>query len=444
MNHSGHKRWTRREFLKRAAAAGGVAAAPCVIPATALGGDGRPPASERIVTGYLGVGPRGLLNVREQLSCPEAQVVAVCDVWQKVCERAKQTVDAHYKNDSCKTYTDFRELLARQDIDAVGIGSTDHWHVPMTVAAAKAGKDVCVEKPLGVSVEQDQICREVIKRYDRVFQYGTEARAMPACRLGCELIRNGRIGEIREIRVKAPNSIRGENRSPKPVPKDLNYDLWLGPAPWRPYAGCPDKGPNWFHVYDYAIGFIAGWGAHPLDLLQWAFDTHLAGTWEVEGAGVIPQQGCNDTVIDWDVNIRFANGIAMNYWANGVAKEEEPRLAKLNNYAQLIGTEGWIAVYYGGMMCEPESLQTTVLGPNDIRLPVSRGQERNFIECVRTRQTPVSNIDDAVRSDIISHISEIAVRVGRKITWDPVKEEIIADEDASRKLTRAMREPWQL
>ncbi|OHB82216.1 MAG: hypothetical protein A2V98_18415 [Planctomycetes bacterium RBG_16_64_12] len=411
---------------------------------TALGGEGRPAASERIVTGYLGVGPRGLLNVREQLTCPEAQVVAVCDVWKGQRDQAKSVVDAHYQNNDCKAYNDFRELLARDDIDAVGIASTDHWHVPMAVAAAKAGKDVSVEKPLGVSVAQDQICREVIRRYDRVFQYGTEARCVAACRLGCELVRSGRIGEIREIRVKAPNSERGGSREPKPVPGDLDYDLWLGPAPWRPYSGCPDSGPGWFHVYDYAIGYVAGWGAHPLDLLQWAFDTHLTGNWEVEGTGVIPTEGCNDVVIDWDVRFRFANGITMSYWATGVPKDEHPRLAPLGNYAQLIGTEGWIAIYYAAMDCEPQSLRDVPLAAGDVHLPVGQGQERNFIECVRTRQTPVSNIDDAVHSDIISHVSNIAVRVGRKITWDPVKEEILGDVEASRMLTRAMREPWQL
>jgi hypothetical protein len=197
-------------------------------------------------------------------------------------------------------------------------------------------------------------------------------------------------------------------------------------------------------VYDYALGFIAGWGAHPLDLLVWAYDTHLAGTWEVEGTGVIPTAGCNDAVLDWDVRIHFSNGVEMEYWATGLAKQEHPRLAKLNNYAQLIGTEGWIAVYYAAMDCEPASLRTAPLGPNDVRLPVSGGQERNFIECVKSRETPVSNIDDAVRSDIISHVSDIAIRSGRKITWDPISEQIIDDPGASRMLTRAMREPWKL
>jgi len=434
-------RFTRRAFCRGAA---GALAAPYVITSTALGAEGRPPASERVVTGYLGVGPRGLLNAREQLSCPEAQVVAVCDVWKHVRDRAKGVVDGHYKNADCKAYVDFREVLARDDIDAVGIGSTDHWHVPMSVMAAKAGKDVCVEKPLGVSIREDQICREVIKRYDRVFQYGTEARASAACRRGAELVRNGRIGQVREIRVKAPNSHPGGSTQPKPVPDGLDYDLWLGPAPWRPYAGCPDNGGSWFHVYDYALGFIAGWAAHPLDLLVWSFDTHRQGNCEVEGTGVIPSTGRNDAVINWDVAIRFASGVKMSFWATGLKKDEDPKLAKLGNYAQIIGEEGWVAVYYASMVCDPPSLAGTDLGPDAVRLPVSRGQERNFIECVKSRETPASNVYDAVRSDLISHVSNIAIRCGRKVTWDPVKEEFVGDPEATRMMTRAYREPWEI
>jgi predicted dehydrogenase len=400
-------------------------AAPAVIKATALGGNGRPAASERVVTAYIGTGPRGILNIQEQLSCPQAQVVAVCDVWKHARESARRIVNTYYGNSDCKVYVDFRDILARPDIDAVSIASPDHWHVPMTVLAAKAGKDVCVEKPLGVSVAEDQLCRSVIQRYGRVFAYGTEARASPTCRLGAEMVRNGRIGRIREIRVKAPNSSRGGSRIPRPLPQNLNYDLWLGPAPWRPYSGCPDNGDSWYH-----------------DLLQWAFDTHLQGTWEVEGTGIIPGEGCNDTVMDWDVRIRFASGVTMNYWATGVKKPEHPRLANLGDYAQVIGEDGWVALYYASMICDPLSLQQAAAGPRDIHLPISQGQERNFIECVRTRQRPVSNLEDAVHSDLISHVSDIAIRSGRKLTWDPVKEEFIGDPEATRRLSRATREPW--
>ncbi len=440
---SGNMRLSRRGFLCCASGVFfSVWAAPWIVRASALGAGGRPPASERVVTAYLGVGPRGMLNLREQLSCPEAQVVAVCDVWQNRRQAAKQVVDAHYGNQDCRAYADFREVLGRPDIDAVGIATADHWHVPMTIMAARAGKDVCVEKPLGVSIEQDLRCREMIRCYDRVFQYGTEARAMLACRFGAELVRNGRIGELREIRVKAPNSVRAGRRPPRPVPPGLEYELWLGPAPWRPYAGCPDGGANWFHVYDYALGFIAGWGAHPLDLLVWAYDVHLAGPWEVEGTGVVPESGANDAVMDWNVRLRLANGVKVTYFAAGVQSEEHPRLASRGDYAQLIGTEGWVALYYGGMECEPESLRTVQLGPDETRLPESRGQERNFIECVRTRARCVSHIDDAVRSDMISHVSDIAVRLGRKLVWDPQAERFLGDEEAQRLCRRAVREPW--
>lgn len=439
MSGNNKSTWTRRRFLQTAAAA-----APYVITSSALGAGGRPPASERVVLGYIGTGPRGLLNMREQMGCSSAQLVAVCDVWQNVREQAKRVVDQHYGNTDCRAYTDFRELLARDDIDAVGIATPDHWHVPAAIAAMQAGKDVHVEKPLGISVAEDLACRATVQRLGRVFQYSAESRSSALCRYGAELVRSGRIGELREIRVKAPNSVRGGATKPLPVPAGLDYELWLGPAPWRPYTGCPNNGPGWYHVRDYALGFIAGWAAHPLDLLVWAFDTHLAGPWEVEGKGLIPTEGCNDAVIDWDVQIRFANGVKMTFQAWGLSPEEEPKLAGRGNYAQLIGTEGWIALSYMGLVTEPDSLRQVPIGPNDVHLPTSPGHEAKFIECVRTRQPTVCPVEDAVRSDLISHISEIAIRTGRKIVWDPVKEQIVGDPAAARMLSRGLREPWTL
>ena len=439
MNRGADKLWPRRQFL--AAAASGMVAAPYVITSTALGGAGRPPASNRVVLGYIGTGPRGQLNIREELSCPQAQVIAVCDVWKHVRDQAKTLVDGHYGNTDCKAYNDFREVLARNDIDAVGIATTDHWHVPISVLAAKAGKDVCVEKPLGVSVAEDLLCREVMKRYNRVFQYGTEARASPTCRLGAELVRNGRIGRISGDPRRGERTRRGGSRKPLPVPGTLDYDLSARPGTVAALFRLPQFRRWVVPRLRLRPGFIAGWGAHPLDLLQWSFDTHMQGNWEVEGTGVIPTEGCNDAVIDWDVRVRFASGVTMNYWATGVPKDEHPQLAKLGNYAQLIGDEGWVAVYYASMACDPPSLAQ--LPPGPIRLPVGQGQERNFIECVQSRQTPMSNIDDAVHSDIISHISDIAIRSRRKIVWDPVEEEIVGDAEASRRLARAVREPWR-
>jgi predicted dehydrogenase len=415
---------------------------PAFITSTARGGPGRPAASDRVGLGYLGPGPRGLGNLREQLACPGAHVVAVCDPWRHVREQAKAAVDKHYGNPDCLATADFRDVLAREDVDAVGIATPDHWHVPMAIAAMRAGKDVHVEKPLGISIAEDLACREAVRRTRRVFQYGAESRSSLVCRFGAELVRSGRIGEVREIRVKAPNSSRGGPTVPRPVPPGLDYDLWLGPAPWRPYTGCPDGGPAWYHVRDYALGFIAGWAAHPLDLLVWAYDVHLAGPWEVEGTGVIPAEGCNDAVVDWDVRIRFGNGVTMTFQAWGVSADADPRLARLGNYAQIIGTDGWVALCYMGLVTEPESLRRTVLGPGDVALPRSPGHEANFLECVRTRRTPVDPMDDAVQSDLISQVSDIAIRLGRKVTWDPGKEGFLGDPDATRMATRAHRAPW--
>jgi len=198
-------------------------------------------------------------------------------------------------------------------------------------------------------------------------------------------------------------------------------------------------------VRDYALGFMAGWGAHPLDLLVSAFDTHLAGTWEIEGVGVVPAEGRNDAVMDWDVRIQFAGGVKMTYRAAGIAQqEEEPRLASLGNYAQIIGTDGWVALHYLGLATEPDSLRTSIIGPNDVHMPRSPGHEANFIDCVLSRKTPVCPIDDAVRSDTISQLTDIAVRTRRKITWDPTAERIISDAGASRMMHHAMREPWRI
>ena len=435
----------RRRFLRRSlGAAGAAAAAPYVLTSAALGAAGRPAASDRVVLGYIGTGPRGMLNLRELLGCPAGQLVAVCDVWDHARQRAKQTVDQRYGNADCTAYVDFRELLAREDIDAVGIATPDHWHVPIAIAAMKAGKDVHVEKPLGISIAEDLACRDAVRRYARVFQYSAESRSCPLCRLGAELVRNGRIGKVREIRVKAPNSAAGGSTAPRPVPPGLDYEMWLGPAPWRPYSGCPNGGAGWYHVRDYALGFIAGWAAHPLDLLQWAFDTHRAGPWEIEGTGVIPQTGCNDAVINWDVRIRFGSGVRMTFQAWGVSPETEPRLAALGNYAQIIGTEGWVALCYMGLVTEPESLRHSVIGPGGVRLIESPGHEEHFIECVRTRRRSVAPVDDTVRSDLISQLSDIAIRTGRRITWDPLAERIVGDPEAARLTSRPLREPWRL
>ena len=378
----------------------------------------KPPASQRVTIGKIGCGGQG-----SGLGGCGGQVVAACDAWKDRRERwAAQT--------GGKAYRDFRELLARADIDAVVVATPDHWHVPVAVAAAKAGKDMYVEKPLGVSIYQDQACREAVHRYGRVFQYGTQQRSKATAASAASWSAAARSAQLKEIIVIAPNSGPGGNAKPLPVPDGLDYDMWLGPAPWTPYTGCPLGGDGWYHCYDYALGFIAGWGAHPLDILVWGYDTHRHGPWEVEGTGIIPTQGRHDAIYDWNVRITLGQRRADDLHARR-GPHAVHRHRGLGRHLP--------RRHQGRARVAPETPARPQRRAPDRK---RRATGQNFIDAVRSRATPVSNIDDAVHSDIISHVSDIAIRLGRKLTWDPAKEQFPGDAEANRMLCRAMREPW--
>jgi hypothetical protein len=405
--------------------AAGAMAAPLVIPASALGGDGQAAPSERVTLGHIGVGGQGSGLFGAFRRCQGAQSVAVADCFQARREGKAAAING-------KAYRDFRELLARKDIDGVVIATQDHWHVPIALMAVRAGKDVYVEKPVGISVLHGQTLRKEVRAHKRIFQYGTQQRSQnPHCRKGCELVRNGKIGKVTEIHVLAPNGRSGGTLEESPVPADLDYDMWLGPAPKAPYTKdrCTCNGT--YHIYDYAIGFIAGWGAHPLDQLVWGYDIHKAGLATVEGTGEVPTGCLYNTVINWNVNLSFANGLKVTFKPGG-------------DNTKFVGTEGWISVARGGWDAEPKSLLQADLGPNATRLYESRNHYQNFVDCIKSRKDPVSPIEDAVRSDIVSHLGDIAIRCKRKITWDWDKEAIVGDAEASKMLSRPLREPWTL
>ena len=414
---------TRRDFLKGAA---GAVLMPYVITSTALGDKTKAPASKRITLGCIGVGNRGNQLLGGLKARHDGQLVAMCDA--STSHRDK--MQAKYAP-GCGKYADFRELLAKDDIDAVIIATPDHWHVPIAMAAAKAGKDMYVEKPLGLTIEQNKALRKAIHRYGSIFQYGTQQRSgLTHCAHACELARNGYLGEIKEIHVTAYQGEAGGSTVPIPVPKGFNYDMWLGPAPVSPYTKdrCTPSGS--YHVYDNSIGFIAGWGAHPLDIMHWGYP-HIPV--EYEGTGVIPTEGLFTAISHWNIKGRFASG-AKFVFKNG------------HDRTTFIGSKGRIAVSRGREFtkAEPNSLLKTVIKPDEIHLMQNRSHDQNFLEAVKTRTQPVSNIDSAVQSDFISHLSDIAIRTGRKIKWDPTKEKIIGDEIADRMTSRTMRSPWQL
>ncbi len=429
---------SRRRFLKGATAA---VAAPYVITSTALGQGDVPAASERVALGHIGVGVRGTgLLLNGFLHAPNSRSVAICDPFTDRREGRAARINAHYGEASgkgCAAYRDFRELLARDDIDAVVIATTDHWHVPIGLAAVKAGKDVYIEKPLGLSIEQNQAMRAAVRRYRAIFQYGTHQRSLsPHCAFACELVRNGYLGVIKEVRVDAPGSGPGGSTTPIPVPEGFDYDLWLGPAPVTPYTAdrCTNLGS--YYNYDNSIGLIAGWGAHPLDIAHWGFPHTPV---EYEGTGTIPTTGLFNVLSKWDVRGRYADGTAFHFKDSG-----DYFGGGGPDNTTFVGEEGTVAASRGAIDAEPKSLLKVKIRPDEIHLLKSNNHYQGFIDSVKSRVDPVSVIESAVQTDIISHLGDIAIRTGRKIQWDPEKEEIVGDAEAARLCSRPMRSPWRL
>lgn len=412
---------TRRDFLAGAASA---FAFPYVITTSALGGAAKAPASERVSLGHIGVGGQGtgLFNQFKQVK--NAQSVAVADAYTS--RRDQRAAEC-----GGKAHADFRELLDRKDVDAVVVATPDHWHVPIALLAARAGKDCYVEKPLGLSIEQILTCRKVFAETKRVFQYGTQQRSQEHCHLACELVRRGKIGPVKSIEVLAPNGGAGGSTQPAPVPAGFDYEMWLGPAPERPYTvdRCKPQGTYW--IYDQSIGYLGGWGAHPLDLLVWGSDADLAGPWSVEGTGKVPESGLYDTVYDWDMTISLAGGVTMTFRTG-------------TDSTLFTGPEGWIRVSRAGWDAHPKSLLKEKVDPKEARLRVSRNHYQDFVDSVKARTDGVSGLRDAVRSDLISHLCDLAVRLERKLTWDPKAETIVNDAEAARLMHRPMRSPWTL
>jgi hypothetical protein len=428
------QRITRRRFIGGASVAAGSALVfPTIVPSSVFGASA---PSRRAALGHIGLGGQGGGLLQGFLGVTQSQSVAVCDPIKERREGTVKAVDSYYAAErdqgtykGCQAHNDFRELLARKDIDAVVVATPDHWHVPIAMAAVRAGKDVYVEKPLGISMEQDKAMRAAVRRHAAIFQYGTQQRSFNQhCGFACELVRNGYIGDLKAIHVVAPNGETGGIPTLQPVPAGLDYDLWLGPAPVAPYTHDRVFGVGRWHIYDYALGFIAGWGAHPLDIAHWGYP-HIPV--EYAGTGRIPTEGLFDTVVDWDIRGRYAGGIEFTMKTGG-------------DKTTFVGTKGWVAASRGGIAAEPASLLKVAIKPDEVRLLHDKHHYREFADCVLTRRTPVSNIDSAVQSDFISHLGDIAIRTGRKINWDPAKETIVGDEAAARMMGRAMREPWTL
>jgi predicted dehydrogenase len=403
--------------------------------------------SNRITIGCIGVGRMGLGDLRSILPFDSAQVVAVADVDSRRLDYARQVVEQHYSSEARSgsykggaAYKDFRQLLARKDVDAVSVCTPDHWHALPAIAAAKAGKDIFIEKPLTLTIPEGRVLSDTGRRHGRVVLVGSQQRSDPRFRFACELVRNRRIGKLHTIKVGLPTDPGTKPQPPMPVPKNLDYDMWLGPAPYAPYTEervHPQDGygrPGWLRISDYCCGMITGWGSHHLDIAQWAMGTEHTGPVEIEGWAEYPRDGL------WNVHGRFR--IHYSY-ANSVkvicADNNQNRQGVLFQ-----GTEGWVYVKRGIIEANPPSLLDSRIGPEEIHLYKSNNHKANFLQCVRTRGETVAPVEVGHRSNTVCILGYIAMLLGRKLKWDAENEKFANDAEANRLLSRPMRSPWSL
>ncbi len=428
---------TRREFLGRGAKVVGAAAAwPLIVPSSALGRAGFTAPSERIRMGFIGVGGQGGGHLFGKawtyleggyLARKDVQVLAVCDARQGQREGAAHDVNKHYaaqlgraQVQVCQDYVDFRDVLARDDIDAVLLGTPIHWHGVMTTMAAKAGKDIYCEKPTAVTIAESQAMSQAVKRYGRVFQAGTQQRSEYGgkFRIACELVRAGRIGKLKEVYAYRPGGSYAWHRfgKPQPVPPGLAWDLYLGPAPWMPYAGVAHG-----HMF-CGIGDI-NWGPHHFDFIQWVLDADRSGPaelWIEKGV----------------LRYRYDNGVVVH-----CCPHPDSNVGSRGG-ARFVGTDGWIAVDRGDLIASPAELLYHPNEPHDADVYRSDSHSGNFLDCVRTRRRTICDAETGHRSATAVLLGGIALTLNRRVTWDPKKEQFINDDEANRLLSTAFRPPW--
>lgn len=430
------RRSSRRRFLTASAA---VLAAPSIVPASVFGQNA---PSNRITLGVIGMGDRGPQHLHTLKTMNSVQVTAVCDVKKPYIEHWRRDLDAHYaratrsgRYQGCGAYQDYRELLARPDIDAVFICAPENWHAKMTIDAVRAGKDVYCEKAMSLTVAEGQAMCDAVRRYGRVFQTGTQQRSSDRFRKACELALNGYVGDVREVRVGVPGGRALPNAKPAQAPADIDYDLWLGPARWTPYNDLKCRF-NWYFMSDYCAGWIQSWGVHHLDIAHWGCPDLGRGRMTVEGEAVFPNDGLADTSITWKTKLTTSTGVVLSFASNDTPDHSQG--------ARFIGDKGWVRVNRGGIWAEPTKLLEAPPAVNDHRLYESSHHHDNFVECVKTRRDPVSPVEAGHTATTLSLIADIATRLSRKLTWDWDSQRFINDEAADRMLSRAYRSPWRL
>jgi predicted dehydrogenase len=416
---------TRRELLRRSAA-GAVLAVPAFVPAAALGRAGRPAAAERITLGVIGIGPRGTYDLKAMLRQPDVQCVAVCDVQASRREAAKKLVDGHYKTKDCAAYRDLHQLLARRDIDAVLIATGDRWHAPASILAARAGKDVYSEKPCGLTIAWCQALDDTIRKTKRVFQAGTQRRSVANFQAAVRLAHSGKLGKLHTLyaSVYTPEVLTAWlPAEPTPRRDVVDWDRWLGPAPWRPYNRQYVQG-RWRGYWDFDSGArLLDWGAHTVDLCQWANKADDTMPVEYEPSRT-------------SVTARYANGVKLVLDFLATPFKERPGWVQSLGTCpvRFVGDKGSVEVGdSGGIEVKPASLKAELrgLGPKAGSGLDVAAHARNFFDCVKSRGRPAANSQVMRRSHIACHAAALAWLLNRKLRLDPAKEEFIKDDEAN-------------
>ena len=437
---------TRRSVLKGAGLA--ATAFPTIVPASALGLGAAVPPSDRIAMGTIGVGGRGTTVLREFLKQDDAQMIAMCDVNDDNLSRAIHLANERYGNKDCKGYTDFRELLGRPEIDAVLVAPPHHWHVSMGVAAAKAGKDMYMEKPMALAMSWAWDLEAAVERYGVLFQFGTQQRSDFRFQYAAGLANSGKLGKIEKALVLMPGSMRPNPVAPppEPVPGFLNLDDWQGPALAAPYQGRPNTGTR----SDRSFGSMSEWGPHMLDMVGWTgihkpesgLRLNGVATWSSDG-------GPEDCPQLYSIDLHYGTGVDVEVRSGGLMPGfwrtkyfTDPQVDRRFDHANiLIGSEGWVYVERGSTNAEPRSLLDGLRAEPEENSTFHH--VRNFLDCVKSRQEPAAGMRAALEGELLTHLCYIAVESGESLTWDGANRRFAGSDLANRMLHRAMRSPWR-
>jgi len=449
---------SRRQFLQASlAATAGAAVFPTIVPASVLGADA---PSKKIQVGQIGCGRIALgMDLPGIIKHDIARVVAVCDLDSKRLANARKFVEDAYakKPGSAKAvavnaYGNYRELLKDPQVDAVAISTPDHWHSEPIIAAALAGKDIYVQKPLTMTLVEGRAVSDIVRGRKRAFQIGSQQRSGTQFRLACELVRNGRIGKLRRVEIGLPVDPAGGRTEEMPVPPNLDYDQWLGCTPKAPYnedrvhsQRSISERPGWLRIDSYCLGMITGWGSHHVDIAHWGMGTEFTGPIAIEGKAEFPTEGLWNVHGPYHIEARYANGVLMvidNTFPNGVKFEGENGWIFVSRGSAKVTASDPATAFGKALDASDPKILNSKIGPNELHLPRSEDHHLNWLQSIQTRQPAVTTPEEAHRSTSACILGWIAMKLGRRLRWNPEQETFVDDPQATALLSRTQRAPY--